>query len=66
METKQHASEYPTNHKGNQKINQNMNKNEWKLKQNKPKPMIFSKSSAKGKFHGNTSLPQETGEKSNK
>ena len=28
--------------------------------------MGFSKSSAKGKVHSNTSLPQETGEKSNK
>ena len=27
--------------------------------------MGFSKSSAKGKVHSNTSLPQETGEKSN-
>ena len=31
-----------------------------------PKPMGFSKSSAKGKIHSNISLPQETGEKSNK
>ena len=30
------------------------------------KPLGFSKSSAKGKVHSNTSLPQETGEKSNK
>ena len=30
-----------------------------------PKPMGFSKSSAKMKVHSNTSLPQETGEKSN-
>ena len=28
--------------------------------------MGFSKSNAKGKVHSNTSLPQETGEKSNK
>ena len=28
--------------------------------------MEFSKSSSKGKVHGNTSLPQETREKSNK
>ena len=28
--------------------------------------MGFSKSSAKGEVHSNTSLPQETGEKSNK
>ena len=31
--------------------------------ENNPKPMEFSKSSAKGKVHSNTSLPQETGEK---
>ena len=31
-----------------------------------PKPMGFSKSSAKGVAHSNTSLPQETREKSNK
>ena len=31
-----------------------------------PKPMGFSKSSAKREVHSNTSLPQETGEKSNK
>ena len=31
---------------------------------NNPKPMGFSKSSAKGKVHSNTSLPQETGGKS--
>ena len=30
------------------------------------KPMVFSKSSAKGKVHSNTSLLQETREKSNK
>ena len=30
------------------------------------KPMGFNKSSAKGKIHSNTSLPQETEEKSNK
>ena len=35
-------------------------------KHDNPKPMGFSKSSAKGKVHGNTSLPQETREKSNK
>ena len=38
-----------------------MNENE----NNNPKPMGFSKSSAMGKVHSNTSLPQETGEKSN-
>ena len=35
-------------------------------KKDNPKPMGFSKSSAKGKVHSNTSFPQETGEKSNK
>ena len=39
-----------------------MNENE----NNNPKPMGFSKSSAMGKVHSNTSLPQETREKSNK
>ena len=38
----------------------------WKWKHNNPKPMGFSKSSTKGKVHSNTSLPQETREKSNK
>ena len=38
----------------------------WKWKHNNPKPMGFSKSSAKGKVHSNASLPQETREKSNK
>ena len=36
-----------------------------KMKHN-PKPMGFSKSSAKREFHSNTSLPQETRETSNK
>ena len=40
--------------------------NEWKGKHNNPKPMGFSKSSAKGKVHSNISFPQETREKSNK
>ena len=31
-----------------------------KMKSQHPKPMGFSKSSAKGKVHSNTSLPQET------
>ena len=43
-----------------------MHRNKWKWKHNNPKPMGFSKSSAKGKVHSNTSLPQETREKSNK
>ena len=46
------------------KINQNMHRNEWK--HDNPKPMGFSKSSAKGMAHSNTSLPQETREKSKK
>ena len=33
---------------------------EWIQKQDKPKPMGFSKSSAQGNVHSNTSLPQET------
>ena len=37
-----------------------------KLKTQQPKTMGFSKSSAKAKIHSNTSLPQETGKKSNK
>ena len=61
MEANQHNSEEPTNHRRNQ----NMHKNEWKWKHN-PKPMRLSKSSAKGKVHYNTSLSQETREKSNK
>ena len=36
-----------------------------KMKTQQPKPMEFSKSSAKGKVHSKLSLPQETGEKSN-
>ena len=66
MEAEQHAAEYPTNHRRNQKINQNMHRNEWKWKQDNPKPMRFSKSSAKGKVHSITSLSQETRGKSNK
>ena len=42
-----------------------MPRNEWILKQNNPKRMGLSKNSAKGKVHSNTSLPQETREKSN-
>ena len=37
-----------------------------KMKTQPKKPMGLSKSSAKGKVHSNTSLPQETGETSNK
>ena len=36
------------------------------MKTHNPKPMGFSKSSANGKVHSNTSLPQETRETSNK
>ena len=39
-----------------------MNENE----NNNPKPIRLSKSSAKGKVHSNTRLPQEPREKSNK
>ena len=42
-----------------------MHRNEWKWKHNNPKPTGLSKSSAKDKVHSNTSLPQETTEKSN-
>ena len=66
MEAKQHTSEQPTNHRRNKKRNQNMHKNEWKWKHNNPKRMGFSISSAKGRVHNNTSLLQETREKSNK
>ena len=43
-----------------------MHRNEGKCKHNNPKPMGHCKISAKGKVHSNTSLPQETREKSNK
>ena len=46
------------------KRNQNMHRNEWKWKHN-PKPMGLCKSSAKGKVHSITGLPQETRKKSN-
>ena len=46
------------------KKNQNMHRNKWK--HNNPKPMGHCKSSAKGKVHSNTGIPQETGQKSNK
>ena len=36
-----------------------------KMKTQQPKTYEFTKSSAKGKVHSNTSLPQETREKSN-
>ena len=65
MEVKQHASEQPTNHRRNLK-NQNIHRNEWKWKHNNSKPMGHCKSSAKGKVHSNTGLPQETTKKLNK
>ena len=66
MEAEQHASEYPTNHRWNQKRNQNMHRNEWKGKHGNPQSMGHYKSSAKGKVHSNTGIPQETRRESNK
>ena len=37
-----------------------------KMKTSNPKPTGFNKSNAKGKFHSNMSLHQETGKKSSK
>ena len=65
METEQHAAEWPTNHRRNQKRNQNMHRNEWKWKHNNSKPLGHYKSSAKGKVHSNTDIPEETRKKSN-
>ena len=49
------------------KKNQNMHrKKKEKRKHNNPKPVRHCKSSAKGKVHSNTGIPQETGKKSNK
>ena len=47
--------------KGNKNMCRSM-----KMKHDNPKPMKFSKSSAKREIHSNTSLPQETRETSNK
>ena len=66
MEAKQHTSEKQRDYERNQKGNQSMHRNKWKWKTDNWKPMGFSKSSAKGEVHSNTSLPQETGKKSNK
>ena len=41
-----------------------MHRNEWK--HSNPKPVGYCKSSAKGKVHSNTGLPQETKKKSTK
>ena len=43
-----------------------MHRKEWKLKHNNPKPVGHCKSSAKGKVHSNTGIPEETRKKSNK
>ena len=43
-----------------------MHRNKWEWKHDNPKPMGFSKSSAKGKVHRNTSPLQETRQTSNK
>ena len=43
-----------------------MHRNEWKWKHNNPKPVGHCKSSAKGKVHSNTGIPQETSKKLNK
>ena len=43
-----------------------MHRNKWKWKHSNPKPMGHCKSSAKGKVHSITGLPQETRKKSNK
>ena len=43
-----------------------MHRNEWKWKDNNPNPLGDCKSSAKGKVHSNTGIPQETRKKSNK
>ena len=43
-----------------------MHRSERKWKHNNPKPVEHCKSSAKGKVHSNTGLPQETRKKSNK
>ena len=48
------------------KWNENIHRNQWKWKYYNQKPMGFSKSSAKRKVLNNTSLAQETREKSNK
>ena len=42
-----------------------MHKKEWKWKHNNPKPVGHYKSSAKGKVHSITGIPQERRKKSN-
>ena len=43
-----------------------MHRKEWKWKHNNLKPVGHCKSSAKGKVHSNTGIPQETNTKLNK
>ena len=43
-----------------------MHGNEWQWKHDNPKPIGFSKSSAKEKIHSNTILPQERRKTSNR
>ena len=43
-----------------------MNRKKWKWKHNSPKPVGHCKSSAKGKVHSNTGIPQEKRKKSSK
>ena len=58
MEAEKHAAEYQQIREEIKKT-KNMHRNEWKWKHN-PKPTGHCKSSAKGKVHSNTGLPQET------
>ena len=59
MEAEKHSSEKQRDHERNQKGNQSMHRNKWKWKYNNPKPVGHCKSSAKGKVHRNTGIPQE-------
>ena len=42
-----------------------MHRNKWQWKHDNPKPMRFSKNSAKREVHHNTGLPQDTKDTSN-
>ena len=42
-----------------------MHRKEWKWKHDNPKPIAHCKSSAKGKVHSNTGIPQETSQINN-
>ena len=66
METKQHIPEQLMGHRRNQKGNQRISQNKLKKKSTYHKPMGRSKSSAKREVYSNISLPQETGNISNK